>query len=106
MDGLMLDTEHLYKSSWQKAAAQLGYPLDDSFYFTLVGRTNAAGELALTEHFGMQFPLADFRVLWSEMWRGEVATAGIPLKPGLIELLSYLKERSIPAAMATSSDRD
>ena len=48
----MLDTERLYKVAWQKAAFQQGFVLDDSFYFTLVGRTNADGELALTERFG------------------------------------------------------
>ena len=55
MDGLMLDTEHLYKSAWQKAASSLGYVLDDSFYFTLVGRTNEAGEVELAKRFVPDF---------------------------------------------------
>ena len=42
MDGLMLDTECLYKNAWQRAAIQLGFVLDETFYFTLNGRTNAA----------------------------------------------------------------
>jgi HAD superfamily hydrolase (TIGR01509 family) len=106
MDGLMLDTEHLYKAAWQKAAHQLGFLLDDDFYFTLVGRTNAAGESALVERFGVAFPLARFRESWAELWRQEVEASGIPLKPGLMELLEYLAGQGIPAAVATSSDRD
>ena len=32
MDGLMLDTEPLYKVAWQAASAELGYVLDDQSY--------------------------------------------------------------------------
>jgi len=106
MDGLMLDTEHLYKFAWQKAASQLGYPLDDSFYFTLVGKTNAAGEDALTGRFGQDFPMANFRQSWSDIWRETVRAEGIPLKPGLTDLLEYLEGSKIPAAVATSSDQE
>jgi HAD superfamily hydrolase (TIGR01509 family) len=106
MDGLMLDTEHLYKSAWQKAAAQLGYPLDDGFYYTLVGRTNAAGETALAERFGPGFPMDDFRDLWARLWRKEVLASGIPVKPGLTEFLEYLAGQEIPVAVATSSNRE
>lgn len=106
MDGLMLDTEALYKVAWQNAAAELGFPLDDSFYFTLVGRTNAAGESALTERYGAAFPLTRFRERWESLWRGLVEASGIPRKPGLIELLEYLAARNIPVAVATSSDQE
>ena len=106
MDGLMLDTEHLYKSAWQQAASQLGYPLEDGFYYTLVGRTNAAGETALAEHFGPGFPLDNFRDLWARLWREAVLASGIPVKPGLKELLEYLAGHDIPVAVATSSDRE
>ncbi len=106
MDGLMLDTEGLYKAAWQRAASQLGFVLDDSFYFTLVGRTNAAGEIALTERFGVEFPMGPFRELWATLWRKEVQASGIPLKPGLRELLEYLADQNLPIAVATSSDRE
>ena len=105
MDGLMLDTEHLYKSAWQRAASSLGYMLDDAFYYTLVGRTNDAGEAVLAERFAPDFPLAAFRQRWEELWRAEVESEGIPRKPGLGELLDCLNERKTSVAVATSSDR-
>jgi beta-phosphoglucomutase len=105
MDGLMLDTEHLYKRAWQAAASELGYRFDDSFYFTLLGRTNAAGELALAEYFGPAFPLARFQTRWAELWRRDVEVSGIPFKPGLAELLAYLAAQAIAVAVATSSDQ-
>ena len=102
----MLDTEHSYKRAWLSAASQLSYPLDDGFYYTLVGRTNAAGEAALTERFGEQFPLPRFREMWAGLWRREVEASGIPRKPGLTELLKYLSAHKIPAAIATSSEQE
>lgn len=106
MDGLMLDTEPLYKIAWQKAAWELGCPLDDEFYLTLVGRTNAEGEAALIERFGAAFPLGRFRDSWAALWRSAVEANGIPQKRGLLELLDYLAQRRIPVGIATSSDQD
>lgn len=47
-------------------------PLDDEFYLSLIGRTNAAGEAALIERFGAGFPLVRFRDAWAALWRNEV----------------------------------
>jgi len=106
MDGLMLETESVYKLAWQNAATELGFDLDDDYYLTLVGQTNPACEAALLNRFGDHFPMKDFRDRWSSSWRKIVETSGIPTKPGLIELLSFLRECQIPTAVATSSDRD
>ncbi len=106
MDGLMLDTESIYKQAWQKAATECGYILDDYFYLTLVGQPNPACEAALLDHFGKDFPVVDFRARWSGLWRAEVEASGIPTKAGLFELLSFLREHQLSVAVATSSDRD
>jgi beta-phosphoglucomutase-like phosphatase (HAD superfamily) len=106
MDGLMLDTESIYKRAWQTAAGQCGYPLDDSFYLTLIGKPTPACEALLLESYGADFPLAEFRVRWSDLWRADVESSGIPTKPGLTELLSFLSEQQIPIAIATSSDQN
>jgi beta-phosphoglucomutase-like phosphatase (HAD superfamily) len=106
MDGLMLDTESIYKRSWQTAAGQCGYSLDDDFYFTLIGQPNPACESALLERYGPDFPMAEFRSRWSGLWRADVESSGIPTKPGLMRLLSFLAGRQIPTAIATSSDHE
>jgi HAD superfamily hydrolase (TIGR01509 family) len=103
MDGLMLDTERLYKRAWQQAASQLGYRLDDDFYLSLLGLTNPAGERALAAHFGPDFPVRAFRDRWAALWRDQVELAGIPVKPGLVELLDELASQQIPVAVATST---
>jgi len=99
----MLDTEPIYWRAWQKAGTELGFHIDDAFYVTLIGKTNAFAKTALRERFGERFPLADFEKRWEGLWREEVEQRGIPVKPGLAELMAYLAERRIPIAVATST---
>ncbi len=106
MDGLMLDTEPIYKRAWQSAAAEFGYEISDGYYHSLIGRSTADCEVTLVQRFGSDFPVAGFRARWSQLWKMHVEASGLPTKPGLLELLSFLDQRRLPAAVATSSDRE
>jgi HAD superfamily hydrolase (TIGR01509 family) len=103
MDGLMLDTEPIYKVAWQAAAAVLGYAIDDAVYATFVGRPNDDCERELAERFGPGFPFDRFRARWPPLWRAEAATRGIRKMEGLLDLLAWLDSRGIPMAVATST---
>jgi HAD superfamily hydrolase (TIGR01509 family) len=105
MDGLLLDSEPLYRITWQTAAAELGFPISDEFYERFVGRGNDEAELLLRERFGDALPLDEFRRRWRRDWDERLAAAPLARKPGAIELLSYLEERGITKALATSSPR-
>jgi len=104
MDGLMVDTEPLYKTAWQTAARDLGYDLHDDRYAKLVGRTTDAGERELMAEFGASFPIEAFRGLWPGLWRLEAERGGIHRKPGLTELLAFIREAGLRVAVATSSE--
>ena len=104
MDGLMLDTEPIYKAAWQAASAELGHDLADEFYAQFVGRPNDDCERLLFERFGPEFPFDRFRARWRELWDADAAANGIRTKPGLIELLTLLETLKIPFAIATSSE--
>ena len=106
MDGLMVDTEPVYKAAWQQAAADLGYDLDDEWYATLVGRPTEACERILMERWGTGFPLGDFRRRWPVLWRDGIACTGVQKKPGLLELLEFVKGARLPMAVATSSEAE
>jgi beta-phosphoglucomutase-like phosphatase (HAD superfamily) len=104
MDGLMLDTEPIYKTAWQSGCRELGYDLDDVAYSRLVGRPTSACEQILLETLGPEFPLERFRQLWPSIWQAEVSSRGIRQKPGLAALLAFLRSRNVPTAVATSSE--
>jgi HAD superfamily hydrolase (TIGR01509 family) len=106
MDGLMLDTECIYKEVWQSATAQVGYAMTDEFYFTLVGRPHADCEAAVIQHFGNDFPLARAQVCFTETWQRHIENHGIKTKSGLAELFTFLDAMRVPTAVATSTDQD
>jgi HAD superfamily hydrolase (TIGR01509 family) len=105
MDGLLLDSEPLYRVTWQTAAAELGCPIDDELYTRFVGRGNDESERILRERFGDAFPFDEFRVRWRRDWDERLARAPLARKPGAMELLDLLDARAIPKALATSTPR-
>jgi beta-phosphoglucomutase-like phosphatase (HAD superfamily) len=106
MDGLILDTEPLYKRAWQKAGNVLGYPIDDALYHTLVGRRTEEAMEAMREKFGADFPEERFHDYWLGEWKALVRREGIPRKAGFDELTAVIDRHGVPAAIATSTDRD
>jgi beta-phosphoglucomutase-like phosphatase (HAD superfamily) len=106
MDGLMLDTESIYRHAWQTAARDFGHAIDDGLYLRFVGRSNRDAEGALLELFGAGFPLGEFRRRWLDHWHEHVERQGIECKPGLGELLAWADERRVPCAVATSTAAD
>jgi HAD superfamily hydrolase (TIGR01509 family) len=106
MDGLMLDTEPIYKIAWQKAAIECGRSIPEELYFDLIGRTRLDGENILRAAFGPDFSLEAFRAACQ---RCEAAAFGERLpskKPGLDDLLDFLDSQRVPKAVATSTERE
>lgn len=104
LDGLLIDSEPIYRSAWQSAAADLGYALSNDLYLSLIGRDDRDSEEALIQAFGSDFPLARFRSLWPVRWRHQLDRSGIPVKPGLWDFLKVIEKHRLPIAVATSSD--
>lgn len=105
MDGLILDTEPIYRMAWQQAAIELGYSMSDDEYLCYLGRRSADCKVLLAETYGSHFPLDDFFTRGCEVFEGHIASNGIPAKAGLYELLDFLDSHQIAKAVATSTGR-
>jgi HAD superfamily hydrolase (TIGR01509 family) len=103
MDGLMLDTEPLYKRAWERACGDLGFVLSDETFRGCTGRSDAEAMALFRRTFGGGFPIDRFRALWQEFWLEDVRTNGISTKAGIPRLLAALRARRVPRAVATSS---
>jgi HAD superfamily hydrolase (TIGR01509 family) len=103
MDGLMLDTEPLYRSSLRQAAAELGYNLDDELHHSFIGRSIPVWQATLMQTFGDDYPR--FRSRRRQLWEQQVREDGVAQKAGLGELLDQLDEDRLLKAIATSSSR-
>lgn len=103
LDGLVLDTESTYCRAWQQAAGRMGYALSDPFCHSLSGLPHQEVEKRLFTVCGADFDLPKFNRLAGKCWRDYVHAHGIPIKPGVVELLAYLNAQHIPFALATNS---
>lgn len=104
MDGLLFDTEALYRDAIMSAAADLGRDLPLPVFLGLIGRPWEANRAALLDHFGRGFDVDAFRAAWMERFEGLVA-AKLRLKAGAAELLDALDGMRLPRAIATSARR-
>ena len=103
MDGLVLDTEKLYTRFWQEAARACGYPMTKEQALGMRSLNRGAGLSKMQSYFGPDVDYDKIRYKRIELMDAFVEREGVTLKPGIHELLSYLKEKGIKTAIATSS---
>ncbi len=105
MDGLLLDTEAIYIEAIQVAARGLGYPdMPLDLCHSTAGVTGPVRNRMIEAHYGEGFRIDEFRERFAVHVR-RLTETGIPLKPGVVELLDFLNGRGLPLAVATSARR-
>ena len=105
LDGTLIDTEKFYRINWPKAAAHFGYKMTDEQALALrsLGRPYAAEQFK--EWFGQECDYVKIRDYRKILMEETLAREGIQLKPGAIEILTYLRENGITVAMATANEK-
>jgi HAD superfamily hydrolase (TIGR01509 family) len=105
MDGLIFDSETLYREAATAAAAALGNELPPELYRATIGLNGPAARELLMAHFGAGF---DFETLWvtAREHYQRLASTQLCLKAGVVELLDALDQARLPRAIATSSRRE
>ena len=103
MDGIVLDTEKLYTRFWREAAISMGYPMTEKQAMGMRSLNNEAGQAQLEFYFGPGVSRAALRDKRIELMDAYIQEHGVEVKPGIFELLEYLKEMGIPTAITTSS---
>ena len=104
MDGTLLDTERVYRSSLINALADLGYADGTAIAHAMVGIPAAQCEIMLRDHYGAALRVDDVRKAFFN-YRDAMLRDGLPLKPGTLELLDALRDADRPMAIVTSSTR-
>jgi len=101
LDGTLIDTESLAIRAGRAALAALGAQADEALFHSLIGKDHPSGDLILAAAFPA-LDIARLNVLWRSGFM-ELAEAGLPLKPGVRDLLARL---ALPRALCTSSWRE
>lgn len=104
MDGLLLDTERVCMRVFKQACETLQLPFHESVYLSIIGRNSAGIEKIFRDAYGDDYDAlhAEWRVNYDAI----VKHQAIPVKDGVIELLTWLKANHIPTAVATSTHKE
>ena len=97
MDGTLFDTERLYTIAWKQVGEEMGYSITTELLNQCRGKTAAIIRGIFEDTFGREFRYEEARQRKDEIFMEMLARDGVPKKKGLMELLSYLEEKKIPA---------
>lgn len=103
VDGTLLDTERIYMQAWKDAAAELGYEITDA----LLKKTRAINvkdaARIFEEEIGNGFSYEKTRPIRVRIAEEIIQRESPILKPGVTELLAYLKDKGIRLSVASST---
>ena len=108
MDGVILDSEKIYRKYEYVAAEKYGLPMDnrEEFCNRIAGGTKHTNKIVFQEFFNTDIDYMEYRDVVSAGVEAYATEYGYEVKPGIKELFDFLKERKIKIALATSTDKD
>ena len=103
MDGVIFDSERAVLAVWRELAAELDLPGIGEVFLRCVGTNKRrTEEILLAAYPGLDFPAFDGEV--RRRFRARYDGGRLPVKPGTEQILRALRERSVPLALASSTD--
>lgn len=103
MDGVILDTEKLYCRFWREAAEFFGYRMTEEMALGMRSLNPTKGRELLEEYYGMFVDYQTIRNKRMQLMEKYISEHGVEVKPGIYDLLEFLKANHIKCAVATSS---
>ena len=106
MDGVLIDSERLSLSMWEKVNEARGHVFDVSVMTNMMGGSQQEN----FERFGHLLPPMEvYEAMWQEkkqMTDAWIEANGMPLRPGVKEILAALKENGIRRLIVSSTPRE
>ena len=106
MDGLIFDSERIVQRSWNVSGQELGLGNVGEHIYNTLGMNRVSRRYYFEENICKDFPFDEFSVLTRKNFFAIVDREGLPMKPGVKEILAFAKDNGIKVALATSSSRD
>lgn len=104
LDGTLTDTEKFYQKAWPEALEHFGWEVKPGMALELRSLGRPFAQAQFREWFGDKFDYEQVRSYRKELIKAILDENGIPLKPGCKEILIWLREHGITAAIATAND--
>lgn len=101
LDGVILDSETLYKAAFRKTIEDYGREFDEEFYRQIIGLTSLEGARITREKYGLTAQPHEIVAKYRSHSMG--ALPHLELVPGVEKVIRHLHKHGIPIAIATSS---
>lgn len=105
MDGVIFDSETLVFRCWNVVAEKYGVKDVEKVCTECLGINAVETKEKFLEHYGREFPYDEYKKEMAELFHKTAAEGGLELKPGVVELLTFLKEQEYKIALASSTRR-
>ena len=105
MDGLMIDSERVTCDGYAVSLQKRGYKPSTEFYKKTLGTNTKTTYELYKQEYGDDIPFFEILNEVHQYIEDVFEQQGVPLKPGLVELLKYLKSQHYKTIIATSSER-
>ncbi len=103
MDGVLFDTEKLCFDCWCRVAEEQKISGMEEVFPKCIGRNNTDTRAILFDYYGKEFAYDKFSADASVYFKQYIAENGMPMKPGVRELLAYLKQEGFVIGLASST---
>ncbi|XP_033208288.1 probable pseudouridine-5'-phosphatase isoform X2 [Belonocnema kinseyi] len=104
MDGLLLDSERVYKQIYQTIVSEHGHSYGGELAYQVLGRPEVIGAELIINHYKLPLTIAQFQHNYHRLQRELFIE--VNMMPGAERLLRHLVENNVPIALATSSSKD
>lgn len=104
MDGLLFDTEKVYQKIWFELARERGLELDSVFTRRISGTSGDVALRTISEFYHTDDPRSIQKACGERMY--EAMQKDVPLKPGVFEILRYLRSQGVRTVVASGSSTE
>lgn len=103
MDGVIFDSESLCLRCWEQTAKEKGIPGMHETFFLSIGVTTARTRGIFAQRYGEDFDYDAFMTQASALFHKIADENGLPIKPGVREILTALRQAGLKIGLASST---
>lgn len=103
MDGVIFDSERAVMQCWKEVASRHNIPDIEKAILACTGTTMVRTREIMLNLYGADFPYDEYARESSAIFHSRYDGGRLPMKPGVKELLTFLKERGKKTALASST---
>ncbi len=103
MDGVIFDSERAVMQCWKEVASRHNIPDIEKAILACTGTTMVRTREIMLNLYGADFPYDEYARESSAIFHSRYDGGRLPMKPGVKELLTFLKERGKKIALASST---